>query len=110
MCRTYPLASLGMTLQEAVSRNVRVIAAARGTTPTEAARRVGMHASRLHAKLQGKTRWNVEDLELLAAALDVEPARLVSGLAEFKCIQPKPIMNLPARSGPPVLARLRSAA
>ena len=61
-----------------MSDNVRVLAAARGTTPTAAARSVGMSAQRLHAKLQDRVRWNVEDLEMLARALDVRPSELLS--------------------------------
>ena len=88
-----------MSLQDEVSRNVRVIAAARGTTPTQAARKAGMAVGRLQAKFQGKSRWNVEDLELLAAALDVTPQRLVEGLADFRCSLPRPIMTSLPRSG-----------
>lgn len=88
-----------MSLQEAVSRNVRVIAAARGTTPTAAARAAGMASGRLHSKLQGKARWNIEDLEMLAAVLDVEPATLITGVAEFRCTLPTPVRTSPPRSG-----------
>jgi hypothetical protein len=70
-----------MALQGQVTDNVRVLAAAQGTTPTAAARSVGISAERLHAKLQGRVRWNVEDLEALATAFGVDPALLVGSLA-----------------------------
>jgi Cro/C1-type HTH DNA-binding domain len=76
-----------VALQSQVSENVRVLAAARGTTPTAAARSVGMSAERLHAKLQGRVRWNVEDLELLAPALGVEPASLIAGGFELRAVR-----------------------
>jgi hypothetical protein len=89
-----------MSLQDEVSRNVRVFAAARGITPTQAARKVGMPVSSMHTKLGGKVRWNVEDLERLAVAFDITPQRLVEGLADFKWSLPSPIMTSPPRSGP----------
>jgi hypothetical protein len=69
-----------MALQAQVTDNVRVLAAVQGTTPTAAARSVGISAERLHAKLQGRVRWNVEDLEALATAFGVDPAMLVGSL------------------------------
>lgn len=79
-----------------MTRNVRMLAAARGTTPTEAARSAGMSVEKLHSKLRGRVRWNVEDLEAIAAVLDVAPERLV---AEFRCTQPTPVLAFPPRSG-----------
>ena len=64
-----------MSLQDRISDNVRALCAAQGTTPSALSREAGIITSSLHSKLQGRVRWNVEDLETLADALDVTPER-----------------------------------
>ena len=69
---------MDMSLHDQITANLRRLSAERGTTPTAVARDAGIISSTLHAKLQGRTRWNTDDLETLSAALDVTPADLVS--------------------------------
>jgi hypothetical protein len=82
-----------MSLQEQVSDNVRVLAVARGTTPAAIARSVGKTPAWIQAKISGRIRWYVEDVENLARELDVEPEQLLSK-AWWPAVRPRQDSNL----------------
>jgi transcriptional regulator with XRE-family HTH domain len=67
-----------MTLQEQVNDNVRVLAAARGTSPSAVAEAAGRSRQWIQNKLSGRNGWSVEDLEAVADSLGVEPAVLMT--------------------------------
>jgi len=67
-----------MTLQERVSDNVRILAAARGTSPSAVAGDLGRSRQWIQNKLSGRNGWSVEDLEAVADSLGVEPGVLMS--------------------------------
>jgi hypothetical protein len=68
-----------MGLQDQVSSNVRLLATARGTTPSAIARSLGHPPAWIQAKIAGRNRWHVDDLESVAGELDVDVVTLVSG-------------------------------
>jgi hypothetical protein len=61
-----------------VSDNVRVLAAARGTSPGAVALSVGRTRQWIQAKMAGRNGWSVADVDLVATSLGVEPALLMS--------------------------------
>jgi predicted DNA-binding transcriptional regulator AlpA len=67
-----------MALQEHVSDNVRILAAAQGTSPAAVAEGIGRSRQWLQNKLTGRAGWSVADLEAIAGGLGVEPATLMS--------------------------------
>ena len=67
-----------MALQDQVSDNVRVLAAARGTSPAAVAEGVGRSRQWLQNKLAGRSGWSVDDVELIGAQLGVEPGILMT--------------------------------
>jgi hypothetical protein len=67
-----------MALQDQVSANVKLLAMSRGTTPTAIARSLGHPPAWIQAKIAGRNRWHVEDLEGVAGELHVDVATLVS--------------------------------
>ena len=67
-----------MTLQQQVGDNVRVLAAARGTSPGTLAVEVGKTRQWIQSKLAGRNGWSVADVEAIAVALDVDPATLMT--------------------------------
>src|SRR4029077_430140 len=67
-----------MTLQERVSDNVRILAAARGTSPAAVAESMGRSRQWLQNKLSGRSGWSVDDVETISRGLDVEVAVLMS--------------------------------
>lgn len=62
-----------------MSSNVKLLAMARGTTPTAIARSLGHPPAWIQAKIAGRNRWHVDDLEVVAGELDVDVVTLVSG-------------------------------
>lgn len=71
-------------LQEAVSRNVRVLMAIRGIRSQRAlAAQVGVNYTNFNKKLIGKNNWTLEDIELLADEFHIEPASLLGDGREF---------------------------
>lgn len=67
-----------MTLQEQVSANVRLLAAARGTSPAAIAQSVGRTRQWMQAKLTGRNGWSVADVDAVSDFLGVEPGVLMS--------------------------------
>lgn len=67
------------TLQDKVSANIRVVLAMRDMSKRSLAREMHIAPSTLVQKMSGTTRWNVDDIEKAADALDVSPAALVAG-------------------------------
>jgi len=67
-----------MVLQDSVSDNVRVFAAARGTSPGAIALRLGMSRQWIQAKMAGRVRWSTEDIEVVSQELGVSPFTLMS--------------------------------
>ena len=61
-----------------MSDNVRVFTAAQGTSPGAVALRLGRSRQWVQAKLAGRNRWSMEDVEEMAAALGVDPFVLMS--------------------------------
>lgn len=71
-------------LQEAVSRNVRVLMALRGVRSQSAlARAVGVEYTNFNAKVRGKTAWTLEDIEKLADEFKVPAPSLLGEVREF---------------------------
>lgn len=64
-----------------MSENVRLITTARAMSTGDLAAAMGIARTSVVSKMFGRVRWNLDDLERAAAALDVEPAMLVSSLA-----------------------------
>jgi hypothetical protein len=67
-----------MALQDHVSDNVRILAAAQHTSPGALAERVGRTRQWIQAKLAGRNGWSVTDVELVSRSLGVDPALLMS--------------------------------
>ena len=67
-----------MTLQTQVGDNVRIISAARGTSPSAVAEDVGKTRQWMSNKLAGRAGWSVADLEAIADVLGVEPGILLT--------------------------------
>jgi hypothetical protein len=67
-----------MALQDQVSDNVRVLSAAKRTTPTAVARSLGRSPQWIQAKLAGRNRWTIEDVEAIGGELEVSPTVLMS--------------------------------
>jgi hypothetical protein len=80
-----------MALHDRVTDNVRLIAAARDTTPAAIAGRLGKSRQWISAKMTGAVRWGIDDVELVARELDVEPERLISAswLPQELLVRPK---------------------
>lgn len=66
------------SLREAVARNVGAILGENSVSKARLARAIGLSAPGLTMKLNGRRPLDLEDLEAIAAALDVEPADLVA--------------------------------
>lgn len=56
------------TSQTIVSREVRQFMAATAATQTDISKILGVSQSQVSARLHGRTRWNVNDLDALRAA------------------------------------------
>lgn len=67
-----------MALQDQVSDNVRVLAAARGTSPAAVAEALGRSRQWIQNKLAGRSRWSVEDVEAVGRQLGVDASDLVT--------------------------------
>ena len=67
-----------MALQEAVSVNVRILAAAQGTSPSALAVSLGKSRAWIQAKLAGRNGWSLADLDAVSRGLGVEPGVLMS--------------------------------
>ena len=67
-----------MTLQDQVNDNVRILAAARGTSPSAVAVEVGRTRQWIQNKLSGRIAWSIGDVEAVAAQLGVEPTALMT--------------------------------
>jgi Helix-turn-helix domain len=67
-----------MTLQDRVSSNVRVLAAAAGTSPSAVAESVGRSRQWIQAKLSGRIGWSLGDVERVSEGLGVEPGVLMT--------------------------------
>jgi DNA-binding Xre family transcriptional regulator len=78
-----------MSLQERMSANVRVITAARHMSAADLAAAMGLGRTAVVSKLVGRVRWNLDDLEAVAAALDLDPGQLVSEEWELRAVRPK---------------------
>lgn len=57
---------------------MRVLAAARGTSPAAVAESLGRSRQWLQNKLAGRNGWTVEDVERVGAQLGVDPAVLMT--------------------------------
>lgn len=66
------------TLNSRAAANIRAELARRRITQEEFAERVGLGRSTLTQTLTGETRITLDRLELIATALDVEPAKLLN--------------------------------
>lgn len=83
------------TLDEVVSRNVRLMTMARGTTPTAIARELGRSHQWIQAKIAGRNRWTVGDLEEVADVLHVRPGELVDDVWSLELVKrPRQDSNL----------------
>jgi len=67
-----------MTLQMQVGDNVRVLAAAKGTSPGGVAVEIGRSRQWMQNKLAGRAGWSVADVEAVAAALGVDVTVLMT--------------------------------
>jgi transcriptional regulator with XRE-family HTH domain len=67
-----------MALHEQVSDNVRILAAAQGTSPAAVAEGIGRSRQWLQNKLTGRAGWSVDDLQAVAGGLGVDPAILMT--------------------------------
>lgn len=67
-----------MTTQERISRNVRLLMAAHGEQQQDLARRLGISAASVSDKLKGRRRWSVDDLDIIAAAYEIEVVMLLA--------------------------------
>jgi hypothetical protein len=76
-----------MSLNERVSENVKVIAVSRGTTPTAVARSLGRSHQWIQAKIAGRNKWTLDDLELVAAELEVAPSALVGAPLALQVVE-----------------------
>lgn len=61
-----------------VGDNVRVLAAAKGTSPGGIAVEIGRSRQWIQNKLAGRNGWSVADVEAIAGALGVEPQVLMT--------------------------------
>jgi transcriptional regulator with XRE-family HTH domain len=68
-------------LNAAVAAEIRAILARRGWKQSQLAERLGVHEMWVSRRLRGVNAISVDDLERIAAALDIKPANLL-GLAE----------------------------
>ena len=76
-----------MSLNERVSENVRVIAVSRGTTPTAVARNLGRSHHWIQAKIAGRNAWSLDDIELVAAELQVAPVALIGAPLALQVVE-----------------------
>jgi hypothetical protein len=67
-----------MALHDQVSDNVRVITAAQGTNPGAMALRLGKSRQWIQAKLAGRNRWSMEDVEAVSEELGVPVMSLLT--------------------------------
>lgn len=65
------------TLNERVAEEIRVMLARRNITATELARRAGMTQRSISRRITGEKAIDVDDLERIARALDVEITELL---------------------------------
>ena len=71
-------------LQQAVSRNVRVLMAIRGVRSQSAlAKKVGVEYSNFNDKMRGKNSWTLSDIEMLADEFRIPAASLLGDGREF---------------------------
>ena len=67
-----------MSLQESVSANVRVLAAARGTSPSALAVSLGRSRAWIQSKLVGRNGWSLADLDAVSEGLGVDAQTLMT--------------------------------
>jgi hypothetical protein len=67
-----------VALQEHVSDNVRLLTAVQGTSPGALALRLGKSRQWVQAKLAGRNRWSMDDVEAVSAALGVPALELMT--------------------------------
>lgn len=68
-----------MDTHQAVSRSVRVLMALDQTTQRQLAERLGVSQQAVSARLTGRTPWDVNDLDGIAAAFGVTAVDLLTG-------------------------------
>ncbi len=67
------------SLQEIVTRNMRVAIALRGCAQKDLAAAMGITPASLSQKFVGKTLWNLVDIEKASGFFNVKPEALVAG-------------------------------
>ena len=67
-----------MALQQRVSDNVRILAAARGTSPAAVAEAMGRSRQWIQAKMSGRVGWSLSDVDAVSQGLGVEPTVLMT--------------------------------
>ena len=73
----YPL-GMQNALTQLLSANVRAELARRGQGQRELAHALGLSRAAVSNRLNGKTPWTVDELEIVAQGLGVEPASLLT--------------------------------
>ncbi|WP_152209104.1 helix-turn-helix domain-containing protein [Bifidobacterium cebidarum] len=69
----------GVSLQDRVTYNVKVLIAIRQTSQKDLAQAMGIAAPTLSQKFSGRTRWNMDDIEKASGFFNVKPEALVAG-------------------------------
>ena len=68
-----------MSLQEVVSRNIRLFMVVRGVNQRELAEALGVTQPMVSYKLRGSTAWLLGDIEKASELFNVSPEALVAG-------------------------------
>lgn len=71
---TEDIENIGMTLQEVITRNMRIALGYNGKRQSDLARAFGVSRVTVSQKMTGKINWTIEDMEKAGRYLGIEPA------------------------------------